>query len=49
MVLNETEEPIGCIGFVPAREEHYTPSGNEREVGYWVGYTESLNQKHYRV
>lgn len=38
MVLNETDEPIGCIGFVPDGEEHYAMSGNEREVGYWVGY-----------
>lgn len=38
MVLKLTGEAIGCIGLVPAGEEHYTPCENEREVGYWIGY-----------
>lgn len=38
MVLKETNEPIGCIGLVPAGAEHYRPFANEREVGYWIGF-----------
>lgn len=38
MVPKETDEPIGCIGLVPAGDEHYRPLPNEREVGYWIGY-----------
>ena len=38
MVLKETNEPIGCIGLVPAGAEHYKPLANEREVGYWIGF-----------
>ncbi len=38
MVLKETNEPIGCIGLVPAGAEHYKPFANEREVGYWIGF-----------
>lgn len=49
--LNGTGEVIGCIGLVPAGEEHYPAAENEREVGYWIGYphwgkglaTEALN------
>lgn len=39
MVLKETDEPIGCIGLVPAGEEHFTTLANEREAGYWIGYS----------
>ena len=39
MVLKETNEPIGCIGLVPAGAEHYKPLTNEREVGYWIGHS----------
>lgn len=38
IVLKETDEPIGCIGLVPAGEEHFKPLANEREVGYWIGF-----------
>ena len=38
MTLRENGEPIGCIGLVPAGEEHYTPLPAEREIGYWIGY-----------
>jgi RimJ/RimL family protein N-acetyltransferase len=38
IVLKETNEPIGCIGFVPEGEEHYRVLTNEREVGYWIGF-----------
>jgi len=37
IVLNETAEPIGCIGLVPAGGEHFSPAANEREIGYWTG------------
>ena len=51
MVDKETNLPIGCIGLVPAGEEHFTTSAKEREVGYWIGLpywgrgltTEALN------
>lgn len=33
----ESGEVIGCIGLVPAGEEHYNPEPGEREVGYWIG------------
>lgn len=38
IVLQESGEPIGCIGLVPAGEEHFATSANEREVGYWIGH-----------
>lgn len=38
MILRGTCEPIGCIGLVPAGEEHYPLLANEREVGYWIGH-----------
>lgn len=38
ITLKDTGEPIGCIGLVPPGEENFTPEGNEREVGYWLGY-----------
>jgi len=38
MVLKETDEAIGCIGLVPAGDEHHSTSYMEREVGYWIGY-----------
>ena len=38
IVLKSTGEAIGCIGLVPAGDEHYAVGFNEREVGYWVGY-----------
>ncbi len=34
----ETGEVIGCIGLVPAGEEHYNLAPAEREIGYWIGY-----------
>lgn len=38
MVLKETGEPIGCIGLVPAGEEHFATLADEREAGYWIGH-----------
>lgn len=38
IVLKESGEPIGCIGLVPGGEENHHTSGNEREVGYWIGH-----------
>ncbi len=38
IVLKATDEPIGCIGLVPAGDEHFNLLANEREVGYWIGY-----------
>lgn len=39
IILKSSNEPIGCIGLVPAGDEHYTLADNEREVGYWIGYS----------
>lgn len=38
MVLLETGEPVGCIGLVPAGDEHFPLVENEREAGYWIGH-----------
>lgn len=38
IVLRETGEPIGCIGLVPAGDEHHLLNHSEREVGYWIGH-----------
>lgn len=38
MALKATGEVIGCIGLVPAGEEHHSAARLEREVGYWIGY-----------
>ncbi len=37
IVSKEKNEPIGCIGLVPADDEHYLLDDSEREVGYWIG------------
>lgn len=37
IVLQSTQEVIGCIGFVPIGEEHYKTQKDEREIGYWIG------------
>lgn len=34
----KTNEVIGCIGLVPAEDEHYKLATEEREIGYWIGY-----------
>lgn len=39
IIYKDTNEPIGCIGLIPEGEEYYSPNANEREVGYWVGYS----------
>ncbi len=36
--LKTTGEAVGCIGLVPAGEEHFAAQDCEREVGYWIGY-----------
>lgn len=38
IILKESNEPIGCIGLVPAGDEYHETAHSEREVGYWVGY-----------
>jgi len=38
IIFKENSEAIGCIGVVPAGEEHYSVTEKEREVGYWIGY-----------
>ncbi|MCM1449775.1 MAG: GNAT family N-acetyltransferase [Clostridiales bacterium] len=38
IVLNETGEPVGCIGLVPVGEEHHEVLSDEREIGYWIGF-----------
>ncbi len=37
IVLKESAEPVGCIGLVPAGDEHHEMLHSEREVGYWIG------------
>lgn len=38
MILKQTGEAIGCIGLVPAGDEHHATLPAEREAGYWVGF-----------
>lgn len=38
IVLKDSGEPIGCIGLVPAGNEHHETVSSEREVGYWIGH-----------
>lgn len=38
IVLAESGEAIGCIGLVPAGDEHHETSCSEREIGYWIGH-----------
>ena len=38
IVLAERGEAIGCIGLVPAGDEHHETSCSEREIGYWIGH-----------
>jgi RimJ/RimL family protein N-acetyltransferase len=37
IVLNETNEPIGCIGYLPHTSSNIPIGENDCEVGYWVG------------
>ena len=37
IVLKDSGEPVGCIGLVPAGDEHHEMLQSEREVGYWIG------------
>lgn len=38
VVLKSLDEPIGCIGLVPRRHEHYgSIAPDQREIGYWLG------------
>lgn len=39
MELKSTGDAVGCIGLVPAGEEHYAALPREREAGYWIGFT----------
>ena len=38
MELKSTGEAVGCIGLVPAGDEHYSAQPGEREAGYWIGH-----------
>lgn len=38
MRLKDSGEVVGCIGLVPAGDEHYPTLPAEREVGYWIGH-----------
>lgn len=38
IVDKTTDEAIGCIGLVPAGNEHHKILNNEFEAGYWLGY-----------
>lgn len=38
IILKSSNEPIGCIGLVPAGDEHHEIVDSEREIGYWVGH-----------
>ena len=37
IVLNETNEPIGCIGYLTHASSNIPIGENDCEVGYWVG------------
>ena len=37
IVLLETDEPIGCVGYLPQEASNIPIGENEAEVGYWVG------------
>ena len=36
VVLKETGEPIGCVGYLPSSYSNLNISDDEAEVGYWV-------------
>lgn len=37
IVWKETNEPIGCVGYLPHGASNIPIGENEAEVGYWVG------------
>lgn len=38
VVLKSLDEPIGCIGLVPRRHQHYESiAPDQRGIGYWLG------------
>jgi RimJ/RimL family protein N-acetyltransferase len=38
VVLKETNEPIGCVGFIMGEKKHSTTmDNNDAEAGYWIG------------
>lgn len=37
VVLKETLEPIGCVGYLPASASNLKIKDDECEVGYWIG------------
>ena len=36
VVLKETDEPIGCVGYLPAGASNLKIAPDEGEVGYWI-------------
>lgn len=36
IVLKETNEPIGCIGYLPKGSSNIEVGENEAEIGYWI-------------
>jgi len=36
LVLKETEEPIGCMGYYPYGDSNIGIGENDAEVGYWI-------------
>ena len=37
VVLKETNEPIGCMGYYPFGKSNIEIGDNDAEVGYWIG------------
>ena len=37
VILKETKEPIGCMGYNPHGKSNIEISENDAEIGYWVG------------
>ena len=44
IVLKETNEPIGCMGYYPFGKSNIGIGENDAEVGYWIGKT-ALEQR----
>ena len=36
IVLKETDDPIGCVGYLPSSSSNLQISDDECEVGYWI-------------
>ena len=37
VILKETNEPIGCMGYYPFGKSNIEIGENDAEVGYWIG------------